>query len=218
MVVVGPDPTRYHLEDVTLLLDGTPVRAATGTESGPLAQGRAVPDGDHVVTARLVYRGQPLGPRPWEEGARWTLPAKVTVQARHGLRFIVRLSVDTNEKAPAGQRLSLQSDVEPVMLVAVDDAPLPPPPVPHLAPPPEVAAAPCKGGGRGERRPLLPPRRRRRRRRPGRPARPRLPTTLSATAPAAAAADPLAEATSRLKSALAAPADGGTAPGGEAQH
>ena len=50
VVVVGPDPTRYHLEDVTLLLDGTPVRAARGTETGPVAQGRAVPDGDHVVT------------------------------------------------------------------------------------------------------------------------------------------------------------------------
>ncbi len=215
VVVVGPDPKLYHLEEATLRLDGTPVRATSASEVGPLAQGRAVTDGEHVVTARFVYRGQALGPLPWEEGPVWKLPARVTVQASRGLRFIVRLTVETNERAPAGMRLSLSSDVEPQMLRAVDDGPLPPPPVPHLVPPPvvsppaPVAAAPSPAAAPA-------PKKKAPKKKVARPAATSVPTAATAVAPAAGSADALAEATARLKSALAAPADGGVA--GEAPH
>ncbi len=211
VVVVGPDPKLYHLEESTLRLDGTPVRAASATDVGPMAQGRAVTDGDHVVSARLVYRGQALGPLPWEEGPKWTLPARITVQASRGLRFIVRLTVETNDRAPAAMRLNLSSEVEPQMLRAVDDGPLPPPPVPHLAPPPVVAPpAPVATAPSPPAAP--PPKKKATKKKPARAAT----TAATTAAPAAGSADALAEATARLKSALAAPADGG-APG-EAPH
>ena len=216
VVVVGPDPQRYHLEEATLQLDGTPVRASTGNQVGPLAQGRAVTDGEHVVTARLVYRGQALGPLPWEEGPKWTLPARVTVQASRGLRFVVRLTVDVNERAPAAMRLNLTSEVEPQMLRAVDDAPLPPPPVPNLPPP--VVAPPAPVAAAASPPPAPAAKKKTMKKRVARSAPPAtgVPTTATATAPAAASADALAEATARLKSALAAPADAGVP--GEARH
>ncbi len=193
--------------------DGGVSTVVDAVDAGVSPGGMVVSEGDHVLSAKLVYRGQPLGPLPWEEGPRWTLPARVSLQATRGLRFTVRLTVEANPHAPAAQRLTLLSEVEPEMMVAVDDAPLPPPPVAHLPlPPPPAPVASA--------------------------ASPSAPATATATAkkkkkkvakavpaaavPAAAkgssatgSADALEEATARLRSALAAPQDGGAAAAGE---
>jgi len=213
VVVVGPDSKLYRLEEATLRLDGAPLvasSAAADAGATPL-KGTVVSDGDHVVSARLVYRGQALGPLPWEEGPKWTLPARVTVQASRGLRFTIRLTVEANEHAPASHRLSLRSEVEPEMLVAVDDAPLPPPPVPKLpaaaalASPASVAAAPTLAAA---------PATKKKKKKVARAAHVSAAATVSAAAPPTGGADALQEATARLKSALAAPSDGGVL-GGE---
>lgn len=215
VLVVGPDAKRYRLEEVTVRLDGEPFPALAAVEAATAPKGTVVSDGDHVVSAKLVYRGQPLGPLPWEEGPKWTLPARVTLQASRGLRFTVRLTVEANELAPATQRLTLHSEVEPEMLVPVDDAPLPPPPVAHLPVaagpplPPTVAAAPA---------PAATPAAKKKRKKVTRAARATTAVpaaaTVSTTASAAGSPNALEEATARLRSALAAPQDGGA----EASH
>ena len=219
VVVEGPDAKVYRLEEATVQLDGAALAISAVSPSGPPRQGTPVSDGDHVVSARLVYRGQPTGPYPWEGGPRWSLPARLTLQASRGLRFTIRLVVETNALAPVpGQRLTLHTEVEPQMLVAVDDAPLPPPPIPRLPPPvlspappppeaPAVAAAPA----------ALP--KKKAKKKAARTAHASGAAAVPSTATAAGARavsgsdtpNALEEATARLRSALAAPGDAGTA-------
>ena len=216
VVVAGPDAKLYRLEEVTVRLDGEPFPALAAAEATAVPKGTVVSDGDHVVSAKLVYRGQALGPLPWEQGPKWTLPARVSLQASRGLRFTVRLTVEANERAPATQRLTLRSEVEPEMLMPVDDAPLPPPPVAHLpsaaAPPPPTAVAAAAT-------PAATPAAKKKKKKVTRAARP-VPAaaTVSATPSAAGSPDALEEATARLRSALASPHDGGAAPPAEASH
>ena len=227
VVVVGPDATVYRLEQQTVLLDGAPmaVSAAADADAGTSAMldagvaggGLVVSQGDHVLSAKLVYRGQPLGPLPWQEGPRWTLPARVSLQASPGLRFTVRLTVEANPQAPAAQRLTLRSEVEPEMLMAVDDAPLPPPPVAHLPlppPPAPLASAPTVPATAA-----APKKKKKKVAKAAVPAA-AVPAAakVSTASPGAGSADALEEATARLRSALAAPQDGGAAEAGEAPH
>jgi len=210
VVVVGPDAKLYRLEEATVQLDGLPFGAGRADAGASAAV--VVSDGDHVVSARLVYRGQAFGPLPWEEGPKWTLPARVSIQATRGLRFTVRLTVETNPNAPPGQRLSLRSDVEPEMLMPLDDAPLPPPPVAHLPPPlppvPEpapVATIPTAA--------ISPPATtKKKKKKATRPAAAAAAAKAPSTAsPSVGSSDALEEATARLRSALASPLDGGAA-------
>jgi len=125
--------------------------------------------------------------------------------------------VQTNVQAPVGQRLVLQSEVEPQMLMAVDDVPLPPAPPPQRPPAVEMPVAASALPPAPEA--VAPP-----------PAAKKKPkkkaaraTQVSGTVPASAAvakgaasvppAETLEEATARLRSALAAPGDAGTASG-----
>ena len=57
VVLEGPDPKLYHLEEATVHLDGVPMPLSASGPSVPPAKGTEVSDGDHVVSARLVYRG-----------------------------------------------------------------------------------------------------------------------------------------------------------------
>jgi hypothetical protein len=228
VVLEGPDPKVYQLEEVAVRLDGAPVAVSVAAPSGPARKGTEVSDGDHVLSARLVYRGQAFGPYPWEAGPRWALPARVLLKASHGLRLTIRLIVETNEHAPqAGQRLALRAEVEPEMLVAVDDAPLPPPPLPELPP---AAQAPVTASVVGpsaalavELPPAAPPKKKRKKTvaRSPRPSAVAPSSSSAAAAPPAAAtpkvptaeaSEGLEQATARLRSALAAPRDGGPAP------
>jgi hypothetical protein len=216
VVLEGPNGARYRLEEATVQLDGRPLAAAFASAAGPEPKGTPVSDGDHVLSARLVYRGQALGPYPWEEGPRWALPARVTLQASRGLRIRVRLTVETNDRAPAlSQRLALHAAVEPEMLVALDDAPLPPPPEPRLPPPTQEVAAPAATAPPATKKPA----------KARKVARSTVPAKAGSRSPAAAgsavaasagASESLEEATARLRSALAAPRDAGPAPVGEA--
>jgi hypothetical protein len=274
VVVEGPDPKVYRLEEATVHLDGAPVAISTVADAGsslatlsvtdagsslatltvadaglalatftiadaglPLAilpvldagpwpTGTQVSDGDHVISARLVYRGQPTGPYPWEKGPRWALPARVAFQASHGLRFTIRLVVETNAQAPAAQRLGLHSEVDPEMLVAVDDAPLPAPPLPRL-PRPAVETPVAASVTPAAAAPASPPVTASAKRKPKKKVARATHTTGGVPASAAvskgagvvpAAADThdaLEEATARLRSALAAPGDAGAPPAGE---
>ena len=225
VVVASPDPKLYRLTDIVVRLDGAPFAALPATDGGAAPKGVVVSEGDHVVTARLVYRGQALGPLPWEEGPKWMLPARVSIQANRGLRFTIRLTVEANERAPATQRLALHSEVEPEMLMPVDDAPLPPPPVAHLPPPRVATPIPVAVASTAPavETPAVPKRKKKKAARAARPA-----AAAPAAAPAAAAvssapsgasnADALEEATARLRSALAAPRDGGPGAAGDAPH
>jgi hypothetical protein len=215
VVMEGPDPKVYRLEEATVHLDGAPLAISIVSPSGPPLTGTQVSDGDHMVSARLVYRGQPTGVYPWQTGPRWVLPARVALQASHGLRFTVRLVVEMNAQAPVGQRLALQSEVEPRMLQAVDDAPLPAPPLPPLpaamplaessVPPPPEASVPRAVAKKKPKKKVA------------------RATQVSGAVPASAAVsksastvpptETLEEATARLRSALAAPGDAGTAVG-----
>ncbi|MGO9828599.1 MAG: hypothetical protein ACLPJH_00555 [Myxococcaceae bacterium] len=190
--------------------DGGVSAAVEGVDAGLSPWGMVVSEGDHVLSAKLVYRGQPLGPLPWEEGPRWTLPARVSLQATRGLRFTVRLTVEANPLAPAAQRLILLSEVEPEMVVAVDDAPLPPPPVAHLPQPPPpapVASAATVSP---------PPTAAKKKKKKVAKAVPAAAVPAAAKGSSATgSADALEEATARLRSALAAPQDGGAASAGE---
>jgi hypothetical protein len=225
VVVEGPDPKLYHLEEVAVRLDGAPVAVSVAAPSGPAPKGTEVSDGDHVVSARLVYRGQAYGPYPWEAGPRWALPARVLLKARHGLRLTIRLMVETNEHAPqAGQRLALRAEVQPEMLVAVDDAPLPPPPLPELPPSALTPVAASVTGPSAvvaaELPAAVPPKKKKRKKTLARSPSPSAVAPSSAAATPASSAVPTAEApegleqaTARLRSALAAPRDGGPALG-----
>jgi len=276
VVLEGPDPALYRLEEATVQLDGTPLAFSTAVDAGlptsalpsavdggfaealstsvdggpffsassvsdagpawalaalgdagvlsasvdagPSVIGRQVSDGDHVVSARLVYRGQPTGPYPWQQGPRWVLPARVMLQASHGLRFTVRLVVEFNALAPAAQRLVLRNEVEPEMLVAVDDAPLPPPPLPRLppaaiptsmaaSPPPAVAPVTAVAAT---------PAKKKSKKKVARATQTTVavPAKASKVPAAGETADALEEATARLRSALAAPGDAGVPPAG----
>jgi hypothetical protein len=231
VVVEGPDPKVYRLEEATARLDGVPLPVFAATASGPLPKGAEMSDGDHVVSARLVYRGQAFGPFPWESGPKWGLPARVQLKASHGLRLTIRLTVETNERAPlATQRLSLRAEVEPQMVVAVDDAPLPPPPLPQLPPTtesvPVATASPPSASVAAADAPASTPPKKRKKKTVARAARPsaavQTPTrvTPAVAAPAAPAdtAEGLEQATARLRNALSAPRDGGTAPAGTGSH
>jgi hypothetical protein len=218
VLVEGPDPKRYRLEEAVILLDGVRAPLSAPPKPGEPPKGVSVSEGDHVLSARLVYRGQPLGPYPWEEGPRWALPARVTLKASRGLRLTIRLTVEANERAPVvTQRLALQTAVEPEMLVAVDDAPLPPPPLPRL---PEPAAAPPPVSTPSPTATVPPPpapaKKKPKRVARARPAAPSVAppaaATVSAPATAAVESDGLDQATARLRAALSAPQDGGTAP------
>jgi hypothetical protein len=262
VVVEGPDPRVYRLEEATVHLDGTPLGISTVPDAGPslgiltvadagpslgistvadagpslaistLADvgpsptGTQVSDGDHVVSARLVYRGQPTGPYPWEQGPRWALPARVTFQASHGLRFTIRLVVETNAKAPLAQRLGLHSDVDPEMVVAVDDAPLPPPPLPQLPPPAvesPVAASVSPSAVAPATPPLTSPAKKKAKKKVARathttsgvPASAAVSKGAAAVPVAADTPDALEEATARLRTALASPGDAGAPAAGE---
>ncbi len=230
VVVEGPDSKLYQLEEATVRLDGAPMALSVGAPSGVPPQGTEVSDGDHVVSARLVYRGQAFGPYPWQAGPRWALPARVLLKASHGLRLTIHLIIETNEQAPlAGQRLALRTEVEPVMLVALDDAPLPPPPLPHLpqqlppaadlAPVATTATAPSSAVVAAALSSAPPPKKKTKKKVVARS------TRASAVVPASAATKPssaggpgaetpdgLEQATARLRSALAAPRDGGPTP------
>jgi hypothetical protein len=229
VVVEGPDPKLYRLEEATARLDGAPLPVFAANPSGPPPKGAEMSDGDHVVSARLVYRGQAFGPFPWESGPKWGLPARVQLKASHGLRLTIRLIVETNERAPlATQRLSLRAEVEPQMVVAVDDAPLPPPPLPQLPPPTEsvpvaTASAPSPSVA-AQDAPAATPSKKRKKKAVARatrpsaavqaPARPTPVTPSAAPVAPAETGEGLEQATARLRSALAAPRDGGTAPAG----
>jgi hypothetical protein len=226
LVVDGPDPKVYRLEEATVRLDGAPMVFSFAAPSGSPPKGTAVSDGDHVVSARLVYRGRPIGPYPWDEGVRWALPARVMLKASRGLRLTIRLTVEANERAMlASQRLGLRSEVEPEMLATVDDAPLPPPPLPKLPPPAELAPVAASSSPPATEFAAKPPTAAPAKKRKQKVARSK---SASAIVPAPAAtggsaalppaADALEEATARLRSALASPRDGGVAPGGEAPH
>lgn len=219
VVVEGPDPKVYRLEEATVHLDGAPLPLSN---SGPGAQATPLSDGDHVVSARLVYRGQRTGPYPWEEGPRWALPARVALQASRGLRFSIRLVVETNAQAPTvAQRLTLRCDVEPQMLVAVDDAPLPPPPVPQASPTAVVAPAAAPLEPAAAATAIATPPKKKPKKKVARATRSAgtVPASaaVSPAAPAATAAaagettNGLEEATARLRRALAAPGDAGVA-------
>jgi hypothetical protein len=224
VVVEGPDPAVYRLEEATVRLDGAPLPVSNVVPSGPAAQGTPVSDGDHMVSARLVYRGPPTGPYPWEEGPRWALPARVVLQASRGLRFTIRLVVETNAHAPlAAQRLALHAAVEPQMLMAVDDAPLPPPPAPKLPAPTMVApltAPPIAVTAVS----VAPSAKKKQRKKVSHTTRPvgAVPASAAVAANAGPAAGEtthaLEEATARLRSALAAPRDAGAATPGAAPH
>jgi hypothetical protein len=223
VVLDGPDPKTYSLEDATLELDGKPM-SFSGRRQKPVQ----VSDGDHVVSARLVYRGQNIGPLPWQQGPKWTLPARVQLQATRGLRLTVRLTVEADDSgALLSQRLGIRSAVEPEMLAVVDDAPLPPPPLPQLPPPAELApVAASQPTPRTLASADIPPAApaKKRKKRVARTTRPSAVVPHSAGAPAAAAVVPVAapapqpapetqdgleQVTARLRSALAAPRDGG---------
>jgi hypothetical protein len=195
---------------------GLPPTAAANVDAGPSSTGTPISDGEHVVSARLVYRGQPTGPYPWQQGPRWVLPARVAFQASHGLRFNVRLVVEMNLQAPAAQRLVLHSDVEPEMLLAVDDAPLPPPPRPRLPPVPTTVAASM---ATPVATPATPPPAPAAKKRPKKKvARASQPTGAVPVAAKTSKSDALEEATARLRSALAAPADAGALPAATVPH
>jgi hypothetical protein len=216
VLLESPDPKRYRLEEAVIRLDGVPVAVNAVLKPGEPPRSVSVSEGDHVLSARLVYRGPALGPYPWEEGPRWTLPARVSLQASRGLRLHVRLTVEANERAPVvTQRLALQTAVEPEMLVAIDDAPLPPPPklpepvaapTPLSAPPPPTAvvAPPSPAKKKPTKRVA------RARTAPPSVAAPPAAAVVP-TASTAATAEGLEQATARLRAALSAPRDGGSA-------
>lgn len=224
VVVEGPDAKRYRLVEATLLLDGSPLPPGAAVAPGGTAKGAPVSNGDHVLAAKLVYQGAPLGVRPWEEGPQWILPARVALKANRGLRITLRLTVETNDRAPVpAKRLSLSSAVEPVMLVAVEEAPppaAPKPPAPEVAAPapePAVPAASVPAATPAPEKP--PPAKKKPAKKVARKPAPKPAPAATATAaavPASAAAaesnDGLEAATARLRAALAAPRDGGTSP------
>jgi hypothetical protein len=227
VVLEGPDAKLYRLEDATVRLDGAPFTLSPSAPARTSTKGTEVSDGDHVVSARLVYRGRPIGPYPWDEGPRWILPARVRLKAIHGLRLTVRLTVEDNTGAPTvSQRLGIRSEVEPEMLAVVDDAPLPPPPLPKLPPPSEALPASTTSNppsALATVQPAAPPVAKKKKAKVARSPRPApaVPASTAAPslAPAATAAVPAAEtleqATARLRSALASPRDGGVAPSGD---
>lgn len=219
VVVEGPDAKRYKLVEATLLLDGAPLPPGAAVAPGGTAKGAPVSDGDHVLAAKLVYQGAPLGVRPWEEGPQWILPARVALKANRGLRITLRLTVETNDRAPVpGKRLSLSSAVEPVMLVAVEEPP-PPPAAPKLPAPTVAAPAPEPvPPAAAASSPAPPPPAKKKpppkkvARKPAPKAAPAAATTAAAVPASAGAAestDGLEAATARLRAALAAPRDGG---------
>lgn len=218
VVVEGPDPGRYRLQEATLLLDGAPLPAGAAVRGGQTPTPAQVSAGDHVLSAKLVYRGQALGPHPWEEGPMWTLPARVALQAARGLRITLRLTVETNDRAPVpAGRLSLRSSVEPVMLVAVDDTP--PPPAPAALPAPAVAAPAPEPAPPPPAAPAVgtpPPKKKAPKKVARKPPPKAAPAAAAAAVPASATAvdpgDGLEQATARLRAALAAPGDAGTPP------
>jgi hypothetical protein len=222
VVLDGPDAKLYRLDEATVRLDGAPFALSATPPPGTQSKGTEVSDGDHVVSARLVYRGRPIGPYPWDEGPRWILPARVTLKATHGLRLTIRLIVEVNTAAPTvSQRLSIRSEVEPEMLAVVDDAPLPPPPLPKLPPPSEALPASTTSSppsALATVAPVAPPVAKKKKAKVARSTRPApsVAAPVPSVAPAAAAAVPGAEtleqATARLRSALASPMDGGVAP------
>ncbi len=203
---------------------GLPPTASANVDAGPSSTGTQISDGDHVVSARLVYRGQPTGPYPWQQGPRWVLPARVAFTASRGLRFNIRLAVEMNLQAPAAQRLVLHSNVEPVMLLAIDDAPLPPPPRPQLPPVPTAVTAsvvlpvetPATPPAAAKKKPKKKAAR-------ARQATGAVPVAAKTSKAAAAGtsggtAETLEEATARLRSALAAPGDAGALPAATVPH
>lgn len=235
VVVDGPDSKVYRLEEATARLDGAPLTVFAAAAAGPVPKGAEVSDGDHVVSARLVYRGQAFGPFPWESGPKWGLPARVQLKVSRGLRLTIHLIVETNEHAPvAAQRLTLRAEVEPQMVAVVDDAPLPPPPLPQLPLPSEAAApvaaasAPAGAVVTADVAPTAPPKKKKKKKVVARAPRPTPavqasapPTAVSPPTTAAPAADTpegLEQATARLRSALAAPRDGGSTPAGAGSH
>jgi hypothetical protein len=206
---------------------GPLLSAASSIDAGAPFAGTQVPDGDHVVAARLVYRGQPTGPYPWQQGPRWVLPGRVPFQASHGLRFTVRLVVEMNAQAPAAQRLVLRPEVEPEMVAAVDDAPLPPPPLPRLPPPPVPTSVTASAPPLVMATPLAAtPTKKKPKKKVARVTSTTGGVPASAKASKAAAGVPgsgeapvsLEEATARLRNALAAPLDAGAAPAGAPRH
>jgi len=223
VVVEGPDAHRYKLVEATLLLDGAPLPPGAAVASGGTAKGAPVSDGDHVLAAKLVYQGAPLGVRPWEEGPQWILPARVSLNATRGLRITLRLTVEANERAPVpSKKLSLRSEVEPVMMVAVEE---PPPPLAPKPPPPEVAApapesaVPAAAAPAATSSPEKPaPAKKKPAKKVARkpapkpaPATPAKAAAVPASAAAAESTDGLEAATARLRAALSAPRDGGVA-------
>ncbi len=210
---------------LSVVTDAGPLlSAASSIDAGAPFTGTQVPDGDHVVTARLVYRGQPTGPYPWQQGPRWVLPARVPFQASHGLRFTVRLVVEMNAQAPAAQRLVLRPEVEPEMVGALDDAPLPPPPLPRLPPAPGPTAVTASAPPLvvAPATPLAAtPTKKKPKKKVARVTSTTGGVPASAKASKAAAVPgsgeapvSLEEATARLRNALAAPLDAGAAPAG----
>lgn len=207
---------------------GTLLSTASSIDAGAPFIGTQVPDGDHVVTARLVYRGQPTGPYPWQQGPRWVLPGRVPFQASHGLRFTVRLVVEMNAQAPAAQRLVLRPELEPEMVAALDDAPLPPPPLPRLPPAPVptsvTASAPPLVAAPATPLAATPTKKKPKKKvarvtstTAGVPASAKA-SKAAAVAPGSSEAPGLEEATARLRSALAAPLDAGAVPVGATRH
>jgi hypothetical protein len=219
VLVERPDPHKYKLVEATLLLDGVPLPPGAAVAPGGTAKGAPVSNGDHVLAAKLVYQGTPLGVRPWEEGPQWILPARVSLKATRGLRITLRLTVEANERAPVpGKKLSLRSEVEPVMMVAVEEPPPPPAPrpaVPEVAgPAPEpVAPAPAAAPPPGKPPPAKKKPAKKVARKPAPKAVPAAAATAAAIPASAGAAesnDGLEAATARLRAALGAPRDGGT--------
>jgi hypothetical protein len=214
----GPDASVYRLEEATVHLDGVPLAISSLSPSGPQPPGTRVSDGDHVVSAKLVFQGKPTGVYPWQTGPRWVLPTRVPLQASHGLRLNVRLVVETNAQAPLGLRLTLQPEVEPQMLMAVDDTPLPPPPRPQLPPPAAevpVATSSAPPVPEASTPPVAAKKKPKKKAASATKASGTVPASAAVVTKSAASVPPpetLEEATARLRSALAAPADAGKAP------
>jgi hypothetical protein len=203
VITDGPDPARFDLIDGIVELDGRPLPGPVEAGWGkPFFRGPVVP-GNHVLTARLTYRGSKTGAYPWSGSFAYRVPGKVEFQAQRGLRLVVHLRVEVHEEQEDPRnRLAFRAALEPEMTAKVDDAPMPPPPPrkvtpedlvqPQLAPP--LASVP-------ETPPPAPSKTKK-----------KAPKKKKTSVAGAAAGPSLDVATARLQKAIATPGEGPSKP------
>lgn len=123
----------YTLEDSNFTLDGAPLPSPLNP--GPVERRSSivyfgiVSPGDHQLEVELIFRSAPqVGLFSYADERRYKVPGRFVLTAERGLVVRVDLMIEVDEhSADAKKRLRLQGSMQPRMVAAIDDAPLPEP-------------------------------------------------------------------------------------------